>query len=87
MSVNPTSVVNGSGFSATPLLAQAPLQRTVSDSESEAFADAVQSKTGSNSATMEDVAKVISLGVVNNISIQQEEARTNLAAVIEGREP
>jgi hypothetical protein len=87
MSVNPTSIVSGSGFSATPVPAQASLQRTVSDSESEAFADAVQSKTGSNSLTTEDVMKAISLGVVNNIMIQQEEGRNNISATIEGREP
>ena len=85
MTVNPASTVNGSGFSATPVPAQTPLQRTVSDSESEAFASAVQS-TEEKKYTMEDVNKAIVLGVVNNINIQQEEARVKLAAIIEDRE-
>lgn len=87
MTVNPTSTVSGSGFTATPVPAQTPLQRSVSDSESEAFASAVQSTEAKKEYTLEDVNKAIVLGVVNNIMTQQAEDRTKLAALIEGREP
>lgn len=81
----------------SPIAPMPPSQSlSVGDSPTQEVSDKVASEfeksleTGEpdfSKATMEDVNKALTLGVVNNIMNQEAEQRQKLAAVIEGRDP
>lgn len=83
MSITPTTAVSETKLAAFHTASDTPVQRAVSDAEASAFAESVNSKK----VTTQDVLEAITLGVVNNIMTEQAEKRTELAAVIEGRDP